>query len=283
MQPASTAQAEAQVIDKAAPAPLPQDALEEALERGRRHLMALQDSAGWWKAELETNVTMDAEDLLLREFLGIGDAAAIGRAANWIRSQQREDGTLGQLLRGARRPLHDRRGVRRAAARRRRAGGAPHGRRARVGPGRRRHRERARLHPYLARAVRPVVVGRRPGAAARADLPAAAGSRSTSTTSPAGRARRSSRSRSSAPSGRCARCPSASTSCAPARPVKPRPRTLPRARAPVARPRRCRVYERRPLQAAAAPGAGAGRALDRSSARRPTGPGAASSRPGSTR
>ena len=55
--------------------------------------MALQDSAGWWKAELETNVTMDAEDLLLREFLGIGDAAAIGRAANWIRSQQREDGS----------------------------------------------------------------------------------------------------------------------------------------------------------------------------------------------
>ena len=93
MQPASTAQAEAQVIDKAAPAPLPQDALEEALERGRRHLMTLQDSAGWWKAELETNVTMDAEDLLLREFLGIGDAAAIGRAANWIRSQQREDGS----------------------------------------------------------------------------------------------------------------------------------------------------------------------------------------------
>ena len=61
--------------------------------------MALQDSAGWWKGELETNVTMDAEDLLLREFLGIRDAAAIGRAANWIRSQQREDGTLGQLLR----------------------------------------------------------------------------------------------------------------------------------------------------------------------------------------
>ena len=55
--------------------------------------MTLQDSAGWWKAELETNVTMDAEDLLLREFLGIGDAAAIGRAANWIRSQQREDGS----------------------------------------------------------------------------------------------------------------------------------------------------------------------------------------------
>jgi len=55
--------------------------------------MALQDPAGWWKAELATNVTMDAEDLLLREFLGIRDADAVERAANWIRSQQRDDGT----------------------------------------------------------------------------------------------------------------------------------------------------------------------------------------------
>jgi len=55
--------------------------------------MSLQDQAGWWKAELETNVTMDAEDLLLREFLGIRDSSALERAANWIRSQQRDDGT----------------------------------------------------------------------------------------------------------------------------------------------------------------------------------------------
>ena len=42
-----------------------------ALARARDHLLSLQDGAGWWKGELETNVTMDAEDLLLREFLGI--------------------------------------------------------------------------------------------------------------------------------------------------------------------------------------------------------------------
>jgi len=34
-------------------------------------LVTLQHPQGWWKGELETNVTMDAEDLLLREFLGI--------------------------------------------------------------------------------------------------------------------------------------------------------------------------------------------------------------------
>jgi squalene-hopene/tetraprenyl-beta-curcumene cyclase len=57
------------------------------------HLRSLQDAAGWWKGELQTNVTMDAEDLLLREFLGIRTAQATDEAARWIRSQQRSDGT----------------------------------------------------------------------------------------------------------------------------------------------------------------------------------------------
>ncbi len=65
----------------------------EALRRGIEHLLSRQESDGFWKAELETNVTMDAEDLLLREFLGIRDAATTSRAAEWIRSQQREDGS----------------------------------------------------------------------------------------------------------------------------------------------------------------------------------------------
>jgi squalene-hopene/tetraprenyl-beta-curcumene cyclase len=64
-----------------------------ALERACEHLLALQDEAGWWRGELQTNVTMDAEDMLLREFLGIRTAAETERTAAWIRSQQREDGT----------------------------------------------------------------------------------------------------------------------------------------------------------------------------------------------
>ena len=47
----------------------------EALARARDHLLGLQDDQGWWQGELETNVTMDAEDLLLREFLGVRTAA----------------------------------------------------------------------------------------------------------------------------------------------------------------------------------------------------------------
>ncbi|TNC23019.1 squalene--hopene cyclase [Amycolatopsis alkalitolerans] len=63
------------------------------LARAVEHLKGLQEGGGWWKGELETNVTMDAEDLLLREFLGILTAAETEEAARWIRSQQREDGT----------------------------------------------------------------------------------------------------------------------------------------------------------------------------------------------
>jgi squalene-hopene/tetraprenyl-beta-curcumene cyclase len=64
-----------------------------ALENAREHLLSLQDGAGWWRGELQTNVTMDAEDMLLREFLGIRQADETERSAAWIRSQQRADST----------------------------------------------------------------------------------------------------------------------------------------------------------------------------------------------
>ena len=64
-----------------------------ALDRAVGHLLGLQHGAGWWQGELETNVTMDAEDLLLREFLGIRTAEQTAASARWIRSCQRADGT----------------------------------------------------------------------------------------------------------------------------------------------------------------------------------------------
>jgi squalene-hopene/tetraprenyl-beta-curcumene cyclase len=83
-----------------ADSPTAADATEQALLRGRERLLSLQDEAGWWRGELETNVTMDAEDLLLREFLGIRDEGATRRAADWIRSQQRDDGSWAQFREG---------------------------------------------------------------------------------------------------------------------------------------------------------------------------------------
>ncbi|MFC0041770.1 squalene--hopene cyclase [Actinomadura rayongensis] len=65
----------------------------DALAAARDHLLGLQAKQGWWKGELQTNVTMDAEDLLLREFLGIRSDYDTREAARWIRSQQAPDGT----------------------------------------------------------------------------------------------------------------------------------------------------------------------------------------------
>jgi squalene-hopene/tetraprenyl-beta-curcumene cyclase len=70
-----------------------QAGVDGALERARDHLLSLQHPDGWWKGELECNVTMDAEDLMLREFLGIRDRAATDRSAAWIRSRQNADGS----------------------------------------------------------------------------------------------------------------------------------------------------------------------------------------------
>jgi squalene-hopene/tetraprenyl-beta-curcumene cyclase len=69
------------------------DALGPVLLRAQEHLLARQAPAGWWQGELRTNVTMDAEDLLLRQFLGILRREELDGAARWIRSQQRADGT----------------------------------------------------------------------------------------------------------------------------------------------------------------------------------------------
>ncbi len=65
----------------------------DALRRGTQRLLDMQHRDGWWKGDLETNVTMDAEDLMLREFLGIRTAERTAGAAAWIRSKQRDDGT----------------------------------------------------------------------------------------------------------------------------------------------------------------------------------------------
>ena len=68
-------------------------AAQQALDRAVERLLALQHPDGWWKGLLETNVTIDAEDLLLREFLGARDDGDTAATAAWIRSKQRDDGT----------------------------------------------------------------------------------------------------------------------------------------------------------------------------------------------
>lgn len=73
--------------------PFEEPETEGALERAVQHLRSLQSPEGWWKGELETNVTMDAEDLLLRHFLGILDEPTAQAAGRWIQSQRQPDGS----------------------------------------------------------------------------------------------------------------------------------------------------------------------------------------------
>ncbi|MGV9323219.1 squalene--hopene cyclase [Streptomyces sp. NPDC003660] len=68
------------------------EAAADAVARATEFLLAGQHPEGWWKGDLETNVTMDAEDLLLRQFLGIRDEATTLAAALFIRGEQRADG-----------------------------------------------------------------------------------------------------------------------------------------------------------------------------------------------
>ncbi len=70
------------------------------LDRAIDYLLSLQSEDGWWKGELETNVTIDAEDLLLRQFLGIRTARETEATARWIRSRQREDGSFATFFGG---------------------------------------------------------------------------------------------------------------------------------------------------------------------------------------
>ncbi|MGI8870380.1 MAG: squalene--hopene cyclase [Mycobacteriales bacterium] len=84
--------------ERPAAAPAPPRTVAATLVSAREALQARQDDAGWWKGELETNVTMDAEDLMLRHIIGVFDPEQAARAAVWIRSQQRPDGTWGNYF-----------------------------------------------------------------------------------------------------------------------------------------------------------------------------------------
>ncbi|MFJ4682115.1 squalene--hopene cyclase [Streptomyces sp. NPDC088789] len=77
-----------------------EEAARRATLRATDFLLSLQDAQGWWKGDLETNVTMDAEDLLLRQFLGIRDESTTRAAALFIRGEQREDGTWASFFGG---------------------------------------------------------------------------------------------------------------------------------------------------------------------------------------
>ena len=76
--------------------------VQATLDRAVDHLLSLQSPEGWWKGELETNVTMDAEDLLLRQFLGIrtDEQTEMSATLDPLEAARRRD--VGKLLGRAR-------------------------------------------------------------------------------------------------------------------------------------------------------------------------------------
>jgi squalene-hopene/tetraprenyl-beta-curcumene cyclase len=68
-------------------------ALDEAIRRAQDYFLRTQHPSGYWVGELETNACMAAEYLLLTHFLGCATPGRWEKVANYLRAQQRPDGT----------------------------------------------------------------------------------------------------------------------------------------------------------------------------------------------
>ena len=79
---------------------LPEAGIDGAIHAAVEHLLGLQYEVGYWWAELESNVTITAEHVFLRHVLGNSDPEEARRAAAYILSKQRDDGTWGNWFDG---------------------------------------------------------------------------------------------------------------------------------------------------------------------------------------
>jgi squalene-hopene/tetraprenyl-beta-curcumene cyclase len=68
-------------------------AVDRAVERGAARLLELQHPEGWWKGELESNVTMTAQHLFWHHVVGLRTPELDRRIANELLARQRADGT----------------------------------------------------------------------------------------------------------------------------------------------------------------------------------------------
>jgi squalene-hopene/tetraprenyl-beta-curcumene cyclase len=66
--------------------------LETAIADSQEYLLSLQHPAGYWWAELESNVTITAEIILLHKIWGTDSTRPMAKAEAYLRSHQREHG-----------------------------------------------------------------------------------------------------------------------------------------------------------------------------------------------
>lgn len=66
--------------------------LAEAIAAAQNYLLSLQNRAGYWWAELESNVTITSEVVLLHKIWGTDQERSLHKVESYLRSQQREHG-----------------------------------------------------------------------------------------------------------------------------------------------------------------------------------------------
>ena len=66
--------------------------LEQAIACSQDYLLSIQDPAGYWWADLESNVTITAEAILLHKIWHTDTARPLAKAETYLRSQQRQHG-----------------------------------------------------------------------------------------------------------------------------------------------------------------------------------------------
>jgi len=64
----------------------------EAIAASQKYLLSIQNPAGYWWAELESNVTITAEVVLLHKIWGTDKTRPLHKVETYLRSQQREHG-----------------------------------------------------------------------------------------------------------------------------------------------------------------------------------------------
>ena len=70
--------------------------VKNAIDRSHRYFQDTQHPDGYWWGELESNPTMEAEYLMLSQFLGRKDPERWRKVGNYIMTKQQADGSWGQ-------------------------------------------------------------------------------------------------------------------------------------------------------------------------------------------
>jgi len=66
--------------------------IAEAIAASQEYLLSIQNPAGYWWAELESNVTITAEVVLLHKIWGTDEKRPLHKVATYLRQEQREHG-----------------------------------------------------------------------------------------------------------------------------------------------------------------------------------------------